>query len=52
MSASRKHSLSETTVEQKINVSGNSNGPSFQNTLRPVNNIYNFDAHSWPKNKI
>ena len=52
VSASRKHSLSETNVEQKINVPGNSNGPNFKNTLTQLNNIYNFDAHSWPKNKI
>ena len=52
VSASRKHSLCETNVEQKINVPGNSNGPNFKNTLMPLNNIYKFDAHSWPKSKI
>ena len=52
MPASRNHSSSETTVEQKINVSDNSSGANFPNSLMSVNNIYNFDSHPVPKNTI
>ena len=48
MPASRNHSSSETTVEQKINAPDNSSGnnANFPNPLMSVNN---FDAHPWPK---
>ena len=49
MPASRNHSSSETTLKQNINVPDNSN---FPNPLMSVKNIYNFDAHPWPKNTI
>ena len=52
MPASRNHTSFETTVEQKINVPGNSNGANFSNSLLSVNNVYNFDTHSWIKNTI
>ena len=44
----------DTTVEQKIDAPGNSNGnnANFSNPLMPVSNVYNFDAHPWPKNTI
>ena len=48
----RNHLSSETTVEQKINVSDKSNGASFSYPLMSINNGYNFDAHPWPKNTI
>ena len=55
--ASRNHSAPETTdttVEQKINAPDNSSGnnANFSNPLMPVNNVYNVDAHHWPKNTI
>ena len=52
--ASRNHLSSEATVEQKIKAPHNSSGnnANFPNPLRLVNNVYNFDAHSWPKNTI
>ena len=52
MPASRNHSSSETTVIQNINVPDNSSGANFPNPLVSVNNIYNFNAHPWPKNAI
>ena len=54
MPASRKHSSSETTVVQKINVPDNSSGNNTNcpNHLMTVNNVYNFDAYPWPKNTI
>ena len=52
MPASRNHTSFETTVEQKINVPDNSNGANFSNSLMSVNNVYNFDTHSWIKNTI
>ena len=54
VSASRNHSSSETTAEQKINAPDNSKGnnANFPNPHMSVNNIYNFDAHTWPKNTI
>ena len=54
MSASRNHSSSETKVEQKINAPDNSSGNNTKvpNPLLSVNNVYNFDAHPWPKNTI
>ena len=54
ISASRNHSSSETTVEQKSNAPDNSSGnnANFSNPLMSVNNVYNFDAHPWPKNAI
>ena len=42
----------KTTVEKTSNVSGNLSGASFPNPLMSVKNVYNFDAHSWPKNTI
>ena len=52
--ASCSHSSSETTAEQKINAPDNSSGnnANFSNPLMSVNNVYNFDAHPWPKNTI
>ena len=52
--ASCYHSSSETTAEQKINVLDNSKGnnANLPNPHLSVNNIYNFDAHPWPKNTI
>ena len=55
--ASYNHSSPETTdtaVEQKINVSENSSGnnANFSHRLMSVNNVYNVDAHPWPKNTI
>ena len=55
--ASRNHSSFETnhtTVEQKINAPDNSseNNANFINPLMSVNNVYNVDAHPWPKNTI
>ena len=55
--ASRNHSSPETTdttVEQKINQPDSSSGNSanFSNPLMSVNNVYNVDAHPWPKNTI
>ena len=52
--ASCNHSSSETTAEQKINAPDNSsrNNADFPNPLMSVNNVYNFDAHPWPKNTI
>ena len=55
--ASRNHSSSETTdttVEQKIKVPDNSSGnnANFSNPLMSINNVYNSDAHLWPKNTI
>ena len=52
MPASRNHSSFETTVEQKLNAPDNSNGANFPNSLMSINNVYNFDAHPWPKNTI
>ena len=54
MPASCKHSSSETTVVQKINVPDNSSGNNTNcpNHLMTVNNVYNFDAYPWPKNTI
>ena len=54
MPASRDYSSSETTVEQKINASDNSsrNIAIFPNPLMSVNNVDNFDAHTWQKNTI
>ena len=54
MPASRNHSSFETTVGQMINGLDNSSGnnASFPNPLMSVNNVYNFDKHPWPKNKI
>ena len=54
MPASRDYSSSETTVEQKINASDNSSGniAIFPNPLMSVNNVDNFDAHTWQKNTI
>ena len=54
MPASRDYSSSETTVEQKINASDNSsrNIAVFPNPLMSVNNVDNFDAHTWQKNTI
>ena len=54
MPASRNHSLFETTVEEKINALDNTSGnnANFPNCLMSVKNIYNFDAHPWPKNMI
>ena len=42
----------KTTVEKMSNVSGNLSGASFPYPLMSVKNVYNFDAHSWPKNTI
>ena len=55
--ASRNHTSSkttDTTVEQKIKAPDNSSGSNanFSNPLMSVNNVYNFDAHPWPKNTI
>ena len=52
--ASCYHSSSETAAEQKINARDNSKGnnANFPNPHLSVNNIYNFDAHPWPKNTI
>ena len=55
--ASRNHSSPETTdttVEQKINATDSSSGnnANFSNPLMSVNNVYNVDAHPWPKNTI
>ena len=55
--ASRNHSSPETTdttVEQKINApdSSSGNNTNFSNPLMSVNNVYNVDAHPWPKNTI
>ena len=54
MPASHNHSSSETTIGQMINGLDNSseNNASFPNPLMSVNNVYNFDAHPWPKNNI
>ena len=52
MPASRNHSSSETTVEQNIKVPDNSSGANFPNPLMSVKNVYNFDAHPWPKKTI
>ena len=48
------HSSSETAAEEKIDVPDNSSGnnANFPNPLMSVNNVYNFDAHPWPKNTI
>ena len=56
-SAARNHTSSETTdttVEQNINAPDNSSGNNahFSNPLMSVNNVYDFDAHPWPKNTI
>ena len=55
--ASRNHSAPETTdttVEQKINAPDNSSGKNanFSNPHMSVNNVYNVDAHPWPKKTI
>ena len=55
--ASRNHSSPETTdttVEQKINAPDDSSGnnANFSNPLMSVNNVYNVDAHPWPKNTV
>ena len=52
--ASCNHSSSETAAEQKIIAPDNSNrnNANFPNPHMSVNNIYNFDAHPWPKNTI
>ena len=52
--ASCNDSSSETAAEQKINAPDNSsaNNATFLNPLMSVNNVYNFDAHPWPKNTI
>ena len=52
--ASRNHSSSEATVEQKISAPDDSNGnnANFLNPLVSLNDAYNFDAHPWPKNTI
>ena len=42
----------KTTVEKMSNVSDNLSGASFPNPLMSVKNVFNFDAHSWPKNTI
>ena len=42
----------KTTVEKMSNVSNNLSGASFPNPLMSVKNVFNFDAHSWPKNTI
>ena len=54
MPASCNGSSSETAAEQKINAPDNSKGnnATFPNPLMSVNNVYNFDAHPWPKNTI
>ena len=52
MPALRNQSSSETTLEQKINVPDNSNEANFPNPLMSVKNVFNFDAHLWPKNTI
>ena len=54
MPASGNHSPSETTVKQKINAPDNlsGNNTNFPNPLMSINNVYNFDAHRWPKNTI
>ena len=52
MSASRNHLSSKTNVEQKINAPDNSSGTNFPNLLMSGNNMYNLDAHPWPKNMI
>ena len=49
MLASRNQSSSETTLEQKINVPDNSSGANFSNPLMSIKDVYNFDAHPWPK---
>ena len=51
-SASCNHSSSETTAKQKINILDKSSGANFPNPQMPVNNIYNFYAHPWPKKTI
>ena len=52
--ASCNHSSSETAAKQKISAPDNSigNNANFRNPLMSVNNVYNFDAHPWPKNTI
>ena len=52
--ASCNHSSSETAAEQKINAPDNlrRNNANFPNPFMSVNNVYNFDAHHWPKNTI
>ena len=52
--ASCNHSSSETTKGQKIIAPNNSKGnnANFSNSHMSVNNVYNFDAHPWPKNPI
>ena len=52
--ASCNHSSSETAAEQKIIAPDNSNrnNANFPNPHMSVNNIYNFDAHPWPKNTV
>ena len=54
VSASCNHLSSETTSEQKINAPDNSKGSNanFLNHHISVNNVFNFDAHPWPKNTI
>ena len=54
VSASCNHLSSETTSEQKINAPDNSKGSNanFPNHHISVNNVFNFDAHPWPKNTI
>ena len=49
---SRNHSSSGAIAEQKINVPGDSIRANFPNLLMSINNVYNFDAHPWPKNTI
>ena len=48
VSTSCNHSSSEIAAEQKINAPDNSsrNNAKFPNPLTPVNNVYNFGAHS------
>ena len=52
--ASCNHSSSETAAKQKINAPDNlrRNNANFPNPFMSVNNVYNFDAHHWPKNTI
>ena len=52
--ASCNHLSSETAAEQKISAPDNSsrNNENFPNPLMLINNVYNFDAHPWPKNTI
>ena len=50
--ASCNQSLSETTLEQKINVPDNSSGANFPNPLMSVYIVYNFDAHPWPRTRF